>query len=55
MRAIGAPIAELAAARTHRKLFIGRFPRLRAGPYRVVYVVEEDLTTVERVDRACGA
>ena len=25
--------------------------RLRAGPYRVVYVIDGDLITVERVDR----
>ena len=30
----------------------GEYHRLRVGPYRVVYVVEGDLITVMRVDRA---
>jgi mRNA-degrading endonuclease RelE of RelBE toxin-antitoxin system len=29
----------------------GEYHRLRAGPFRVIYVVEDDLITVERVDR----
>ena len=29
----------------------GRYHRLRVGPYRVMYVIDEDLVTVERVDR----
>ncbi len=38
----------------------GRIPprdyhRLRVGQYRVVYIVESDLITVERVDRVTGA
>jgi mRNA-degrading endonuclease RelE of RelBE toxin-antitoxin system len=30
----------------------GEMFRLRAGAYRVMYVVERDLVTIERVDRA---
>jgi mRNA-degrading endonuclease RelE of RelBE toxin-antitoxin system len=29
----------------------GRYHRLRAGTYRIMYVVDEDVITVERVDR----
>lgn len=52
MRAIGAAVEALAddpypAEAFHR----GRYHRLRVGPYRVVYVVDEDVITVERVDR----
>jgi mRNA interferase RelE/StbE len=52
--AIGAAIAALAdnpypdpPAGFHR----GRYHRLRAGDYRVMYVVDEDVVTIERVDR----
>lgn len=52
MRAIGAAVAGLAedpypAEAFHR----GEYHRLRAGLYRVVYVIDDDLITVERVDR----
>ena len=52
MRAISAAVAALAgdpypAEGFHR----GRYHRLRVGPYRVVYVVDDDVITVERVDR----
>jgi mRNA-degrading endonuclease RelE of RelBE toxin-antitoxin system len=52
MRAIGAAVAGLAedpypAAGFHR----GDYHRLRVGPYRVVYIIQDDLITVERVDR----
>ena len=30
----------------------GRYHRLRVGAYRVLYVIDEDVITVERVDRA---
>jgi mRNA-degrading endonuclease RelE of RelBE toxin-antitoxin system len=33
----------------------GDYHRLRAGPYRVVYVVDDDLITIERVDRITRA
>lgn len=29
----------------------GRYHRLRVGPYRIMYVVDDDVITVERVDR----
>ena len=54
MRAVGAAVAALAddpypppPAGFHR----GRYHRLRAGDYRVMYAVDEDAVTVERVDR----
>ena len=54
LRAVGAAVAALAEepyppppAGFHR----GRYHRLRAGVYRIVYVVDEDVVTVERVDR----
>ena len=52
MRAIGAAVARLAldpypAEGFHR----GEYHRLRVGRFRVVYVVDDELITVERVDR----
>jgi len=54
MRAIGAAVAALAddpypapPEGFHR----GRYHRLRAGAYRIMYVVDEDVITVERVDQ----
>ena len=54
MRVIGAAVAALAGdpyppppAGFHR----GRYHRLRAGAYRIMYVVDEDVIAVERVDR----
>lgn len=54
MRAIGAAVAALAGdpypappEGFHR----GRYHRLRAGAYRIMYVVDEDVITIERVDR----
>jgi mRNA-degrading endonuclease RelE of RelBE toxin-antitoxin system len=32
----------------------GRYHRLRVGAYRVMYVVDEDMITVERVDQTGG-
>jgi mRNA-degrading endonuclease RelE of RelBE toxin-antitoxin system len=29
----------------------GRYHRLRAGLYRIVYLVDEDVITIDRVDR----
>jgi mRNA-degrading endonuclease RelE of RelBE toxin-antitoxin system len=56
MRAIGAAVAALAvdpypAEGFHR----GGYHRLRIGRYRVVYIVEGNLITVERVDRLSGS
>ena len=55
MRAVGAAVAGLmddpfVAEGFHR----GRYHRLRVGPYRVLYVVDGDMITVERVDRVAG-
>lgn len=52
MRAIGVAVAALArdpypAEAFHR----GRYHRLRVGRYRVLYVVDGDVITIERVDR----
>jgi mRNA-degrading endonuclease RelE of RelBE toxin-antitoxin system len=54
MRAIGSAVSALAGDPCppppdgfHR----GRYHRLRVGSYRVMYVVDEDVITVERVDR----
>jgi mRNA-degrading endonuclease RelE of RelBE toxin-antitoxin system len=52
MRAIGVAVAGLTedpypAEAFHR----GEYHRLRVGLYRVVYVIDDDLITVERVDR----
>ena len=52
MRAIVAAVAGLAddplpAEGFHR----GRYHRLRVGPYRILYVIDGDAITVERVDR----
>lgn len=33
----------------------GEMLRLRVGRYRVMYVVEDDLITIERVDRVGGS
>jgi hypothetical protein len=53
MRAIVIAVAALAedpypAEGFHR----GRYHRLRVGEYRVQYIIDGDLITVERVDRA---
>lgn len=55
LRAIGAVVAALAddpypAEAFHR----GEYHRLRVGPYRVIYVIDEDVITVDRVDRVAG-
>lgn len=54
MRAVGAAISALAAdpcppppAGFHR----GRYHRLRVGLYRIMYVIDDDVITIERVDR----
>jgi mRNA interferase RelE/StbE len=53
LRAIGAAIAALSEdpyppppAGFHR----GRYHRLRVGAYRIMYVADEDVITIERVD-----
>ena len=52
MRAIGAAVAgltedSLLAGGFHR----GRYHRLRVDRYRILYVIDGDVITVERVDR----
>ncbi len=55
MRAVGAAVARLAADPYPPESFHrGEYHRLRAGLYRVVYVIEDDLITVARVDRVTG-
>jgi mRNA-degrading endonuclease RelE of RelBE toxin-antitoxin system len=52
MRDIGAAVADLAADPYPPEAFHrGEYHRLRVGQFRVVYVVDGDLITVERVDR----
>jgi len=52
MRVIGATVARLAEGPYPPEAFHrAEYHRLRAGQYRVVYIVEDDLITVERVDR----
>jgi len=55
MRAIGVAVAALAADPYPPEGFHrGRYHRLRVGPYRVMYVIDDDVITVERVDRVAG-
>jgi mRNA-degrading endonuclease RelE of RelBE toxin-antitoxin system len=52
MRTIGAAVAALALDPLPPEAFHrGDYHRLRVGRFRVVYVVDDDLITVERVDR----
>jgi len=52
MRAMGAAVARLADNPYPPEAFHrGDYHRLRVDQYRVVYLVEDDLITVERVDR----
>ena len=52
MRTIGAAVAALARDPYPPEAFHrGRYHRLRVGRYRVMYVIDDDLITIERVDR----
>ena len=52
MRAINAAVIGLAGDPEPPEAFVrGGYRRLRAGVYRVMYAVEEDIITVLRVDR----
>jgi mRNA-degrading endonuclease RelE of RelBE toxin-antitoxin system len=52
MRSISAAVAELAVDPDPREAFVrGDYRRLKVGRYRIKYVVEDDLITIERVDR----
>jgi mRNA-degrading endonuclease RelE of RelBE toxin-antitoxin system len=56
MRAIGMAIARLADDPHPPEAFRrGGYHRLRVGPYRVIYVIDGDLITIERVDRISGS
>jgi mRNA-degrading endonuclease RelE of RelBE toxin-antitoxin system len=52
MREIGIAVSALAQGPYPPESFSwGRYRRLRVGKYRVMYVVEADLITVDRIDR----
>jgi mRNA-degrading endonuclease RelE of RelBE toxin-antitoxin system len=52
MRTISAAVIQLAENPYPPEAFHrGDYHRLRPGQYRVVYIVEDDLITVQRVDR----
>jgi mRNA-degrading endonuclease RelE of RelBE toxin-antitoxin system len=52
MRAIGAAVIRLAENPYPPEAFHrGDYHRLRVSLYRVVYIVDDELITVERVDR----
>jgi mRNA-degrading endonuclease RelE of RelBE toxin-antitoxin system len=54
MRAVGAAVAALAVdpyPEPPEGFHRGRYHRLRAGGYRIMYVVDKDVITIERVDR----
>ena len=53
MRAVGAAVSALADNPSPPEAFVrGAYRRLKIGPYRVMYIVEGELITVERVDLA---
>lgn len=55
IRAVGAAVAALADDPYPPEAFHrGRYHRLRVGRYRVMYVIDNDLITIERVDRVVG-
>jgi len=52
MRAVGVAVAALAANPYPPEGFHrGRYHRLRVDRYRIMYVIDGDVITVERVDR----
>ena len=55
MRAMGAAVAALAVDPNPPEAFHrGRYHRLRVGRYRVVYTIDDDVITVDRVDRVAA-
>jgi mRNA-degrading endonuclease RelE of RelBE toxin-antitoxin system len=51
MREISAAVAALTRDPSPPEAFVrGDYRRLRVGPYRIMYVLDGDLITVERVD-----
>jgi mRNA-degrading endonuclease RelE of RelBE toxin-antitoxin system len=52
MREIAAAVKALAVDPEPSAAFVrGSYRRLRVGAYRVMYVVDEDIVTIEPVDR----
>jgi mRNA-degrading endonuclease RelE of RelBE toxin-antitoxin system len=52
MRAIGEVVAGLADDPYPLEAFNrGEYHRMRVGSYRVIYIVDDDVITIERVDR----
>lgn len=52
MRAIGEVVAGLADDPYPPEAFHrGEYHRIRVGSYRVIYIVDDDVITIERVDR----
>lgn len=52
MRAIGIAVAGLAIDPYPSEAFHrGRYHRLRVGQYRIIYTIDDDLITIDRVDR----
>jgi mRNA-degrading endonuclease RelE of RelBE toxin-antitoxin system len=52
MRAIAAAVSSLAIDPNPPEAFVrGSHRRLRVGVYRVMYVLDDDVVTIERVDR----
>jgi mRNA-degrading endonuclease RelE of RelBE toxin-antitoxin system len=55
MRTIGIAVGQLSGNPYPPEAFRwGEVPRLRVGPYRIMYTVEGDLITILRVDRRAG-
>ncbi len=51
MRDIARAVSALADDPSPPEAFVrGDYRRLKVGPYRVLYVLEDDLITIERVD-----
>ena len=52
MRAVNAAVKALAEDSDPPEAFVrGSYRRLRVGPYRILYEIEDDLITIVRVDR----
>jgi hypothetical protein len=52
MRAIGVAVSALAADPNSPDAFVrGDYRRLKVGAYRIKYVVEFNVITIERIDR----
>ena len=55
MRAIGTAVTALAGGPYPAEAFHrGRYHRLRVGRYRVVYTIDDDVITIDRVDRVAA-